>query len=45
MTAIPLPAVEFVAFTALAVWLFYWQRKTSRRRPEGSAARDDEPRG
>ena len=33
-----LPAFEFVLFIAFAVWLFLWQRGSSRRRDD-----DDQP--
>jgi len=29
-----LPAIEFVLFIAFAVWLFLWQRGSSRRRDD-----------
>lgn len=34
-----LPAVEFAAFMAFALWLVFWQRSTGKR----PSSRDDQP--
>jgi hypothetical protein len=34
MQGFHLPALEFIAFISFAVWLFWYQRKSSRRRDD-----------